>query len=229
MAAPGTPQQRAPGTPARAPGTPARGAAAPGTSQQRAQQDLTSKLYAKLGDKAKTIKEKDRLLNSAALTLERTAKRLRSGTEAGKEKMAREAREMAAAHLRQAKAFAEAKLQNERRLENERKLQNEKLEKDLEKLENELKKLAELENEGKPGTVIATTYTPKDQRGSDAATASGSQSNDAETKKKTATKAANSTQGTPEIPKPNGTDQDADDDVQAVFNGLLYSPVEWEE
>ena len=198
--------------------------------QQRAQQDLTSKLYAKLGDKAKTIKEKDRLLNSAALTFERTAKRLRSGTEAGKEKISRE---MAAAHLRQAKAFAEAKLKNERKLENERKLQNEKLEKDLEnelkKLENELKKLAEQDNEGKPGTVIATTYTPKDQRGSDAATASGSQSNDAETKKKTATKAANSTQGTPEIPKPNGTDQDADDDVEAVFNGLLHSPVEWEE
>ena len=196
--------------------------------QQRAQQDLTSELYAKLGDKAKTIKEKDRLLNSAALTLERTAKRLRSGTEAGKEKMAREAREMAAAHLRQAKAFAEAKLKNERKLENERKLQNEKLEKDLEKMENELKKLAELENEGKPGTVIATTYTPKDQRGSDAATASGSQSN-AKTKKKTATKAANSTKGTPEIPKPNGTDQDADSDVEAVFNTVgLLSGVEWE-
>ena len=190
------------------------------------QQDRISTLCVKLADREKAIKEKDRLLNSTALTLERAAKRLRSGTEADKEQTCRE---MTAAHVRQAEPLAEAKLKNECKLENERKLENEKLEKDLEKMENELKKLAELENEGKPGTVISTTYTPKDQRGSDAATASGSQSNDAKTKKKTATTAANSTQGTPEIPKPNGTDQDADDDVEAVFNGLLYSPVEWEE
>ena len=218
-----------------APGTPSRGAAAPGTpqdiadliSQQRAQQKLISELYAKLGQKAKIIKEKDRRLNSAALTLERTAKRLRSGTEEGKEKISRE---KAAAELRLAKVFAEHQKEIIREQENKRKLENEKLDKQLEMLENELQKLKNLENEGKkkPGTVIATTYNPKDQSGSDAATASGSQSK-AKTKKKTATTAANSTQGTPEIPKPNGTDQDADNDFEAVFYGLLYSPVEWEE
>ena len=91
-------------------------------------------------------------------------------------------------------------------------------------LENELQKLKNLENEGKkkPGTVIATTYNPKDQSGSDAATASGSQSK-GKTRK---------TKGTPEIPKPNGTDQDhdhTDSDVEAVLNTVgLLSGVEWE-
>ena len=180
--------------------------------QQRAQQDLISKLYAKLGEKAKIIKEKDRLLNSAALTLERAAKRLRSGTEAGKEKISRE---KAAAEFRQAKVFAEA-MQEIHREQHDASVRQ--------AVARACPPAAKLDNErnNKPGTVIATTYTPKDQRGSDAATASGSQSNDAKTKKKTATTAANSTQGTPEIPKPNGTDQDTDSDV-----GLL-SPVEWE-
>ena len=141
------------------------------------QQDRISTLCVKLADREKAIKEKDRLLNSTALTLERAAKRLRSGTEADKEQTCRE---MTAAHVRQAEPLAEARLKNECKLENERKLENEKLDKDREKLANELKKLAgEPENEGKRSTVIATAYTPKDQRDSDDTTASGSQSSDA--------------------------------------------------
>ena len=148
------------------------------------QQDRISTLCVKLADREKAIKEKDRLLNSTALTLERAAKRLRSGTEAEKEQACRE---RSAAHLCQAEPFAEAKLKNELKLESGRKLENEKVDKDQEKVATELKKLAgEPENKGKPSTVIATTYTPENQRDSDDATASGSQSSDAKTKKKTA-------------------------------------------
>ena len=221
MAAPGTPSGGA-----AALGTRARGTAAPGTpsrgdpnqiTQQKAQSAIS-----KLAEKTNIIKEKDRRLNSAALTLERVAKRLRSGTEEGKEKISRE---KAAAELRLAKVFAEHQKEINREQENKCKLENEKLDKQLGMLENELQKLKNLENEGnkKPGTVIATKYNPKDQSGSDAATASGSQSKD-KTRK---------TKGTPEIPKPNGTDQDhdhTDSDVgETVLNTVgSLSGVEWE-
>ena len=148
------------------------------------QQDRISTLCVKLGDMAKVIKEKDRLLNSSAVTLERAAKRLRSGTEAEKEQTCRE---MSDAHLCQAEPFVEPKLKNELKLESGCKLEDEKVDREQEKLANELKKLGgELRNKGKPSSVIATSYNPQHQRDSDDATASGSQSSDSKTKKKTA-------------------------------------------